>query len=211
MSQFIEKLLSLCSEDLSSAKPTKNHTSLYDFPLVHELEELLARRNGFYGFGSALHVLPWETTESETGVLDWNAPSLWISSYKGMADGALFFAEDIFGGQFCLRNDGVYTFDPETGDFDKLASNINEWCQVILADYQVLTGYSLAHAWQTTHGEIPPGYRLAPRIPFVAGGLFATENLYPGRSFELLKARANIALQIRDIPDGGCIEIILTD
>ena len=42
-----------------------------------------------------------------------------------MANGALFFAEDVFGGQFCLRSDGVYTFDPETGDFDKLASSIN--------------------------------------------------------------------------------------
>ena len=80
-----------------------------------------------------------------------------------------------------------------------------------MSDYQVLTGCSLAHAWQTIHGKIPQGYRLAPRIPFVAGGLFETENLYPGRSCELLKARANMALQIRDIPDGSSIAIILTD
>lgn len=211
MSHFIEKLLSICSGELSSANLDKDCTLLHNFPLVHEVKDLLTRKNGFYGFESALHVFPWESTDSETGVLDWNRESLWISSYDGMADGALFFAEDIFGGQFCLRIDGVYTFDPETGDFDKIANNINEWCQAILSDYQVLTGYPLAHTWQVTNGEIPQGYRLAPKIPFIAGGPFETENLYLGKSSELLKSRANIALQIRDIPDGGSVEIVLTD
>lgn len=209
MSRFIEKLLSICSDELSYIKSDENCKALQDLPLAHELKDLLARKNGFYGFEYALHVFPWETTDSEIGMLDWNKESLWISSYDDMAKGAFFFAEDILGCQFCLKNDGVYTFDPETGGFDKLANNINEWCQMILSDYRVLTGYSLAHDWQVTNGEISQGYRLAPKIPFVAGGLFELDNLYLGKSFELLKARANIAIQIRDVPEGGSINLTL--
>lgn len=211
MSLFIEKLLSVCSYDLSHAQSVKDSVLLRDFPLAQELRDLLTKRNGFYGFESALHVYPWETTDSETGLLDWNDASLWIAAYDGMANNALFFAEDIFGGQFCLRNDGVFAFDPETANFDRLANDIDEWCQVVLSDYSVLTGYSLAHDWQVINGKIPQGYRLAPKVPFIAGGLYAPENLYLDRSFALLKARADIAIQIRDIPDGGSIQLKLVD
>lgn len=35
-----------------------------------------------------------------------------------------FFAEDVFGGQFCIKDSKVYTFDPETGSLGYLADDI---------------------------------------------------------------------------------------
>ena len=70
MSHFIEKLLSTCSDDLSSTKSGKNCTFSHHLPLIPELKDLLTRKNGFYGFESALHVFPWETTDNEIGLLD---------------------------------------------------------------------------------------------------------------------------------------------
>lgn len=37
---------------------------------------------------------------------------------------AFFFAEDVFGGQFCIKDSKVYTFDPETGSLGYLADDI---------------------------------------------------------------------------------------
>jgi hypothetical protein len=32
----------------------------------------------------------------------WNAPDAWVDSYEDLAKGS-FFAEDIFGNQFCIK------------------------------------------------------------------------------------------------------------
>jgi len=61
------------------------------------------------------------------------------------------------------------------------------------------------------NGPMPPGYRLAPKFLFVAGGLYELDNIYICSSHELMKAGANIALQIRDVPDGGNIELVISD
>jgi len=126
MSIFWEKLLSVCSSDISSGKVQKVPAAFHDYPLIEGLINLLNKRNGFYGFESALHVFPVETDGEEIGLIDWNDNSLWINCYDHLARNALFFAEDIFGGQFCIKEDGIFAFDPETGSFDYLAPDINE-------------------------------------------------------------------------------------
>ncbi|MDB6369369.1 hypothetical protein ABLB90_16985 [Photorhabdus bodei] len=80
-----------------------------------------------------------------------------------------------------------------------------------MEDYEVLTGYSLAHSWHKINGPIQSGYRLIPKIPFVACGEYELENLYLIRSFEAMRIRANFALQIRNISDGESIKIDTTD
>ncbi|MDC9607194.1 SMI1/KNR4 family protein [Xenorhabdus griffiniae] len=206
-----DKLLSICSHDISSVRSEKYIASNYGKSLVEELSCLLTKKNGFYGFESALRVFPYETIGEEIGLIDWNNNRLWINSYEDMAKDALFFAEDIFGNQFCLKDDCIHTFDPETGLFDKLAKSINEWSGIILEDYEVLTGYSLAHNWQNIYGPIQSGYRLVPKIPFVLGGEYELENLYLARTGESMRARADLALQIRNIPDGASIKMDIKD
>ncbi len=207
MSTSVDELLSICSDSIVSHKIFRDVSLLPNYFLMNELVALLNQKNGCYGFESALHILPFDTTEIEVGVLDWNKSDLWISSYDGLARGAFFFAEDIFGGQFCLKENGVYIFEPETGSFDYLAKDLNEWCEIILNDFSVLTGYPLAHTWQQTHGAIPEGFRLVPKLPFVAGGEYDIENLCLEESTQGMKKRAALALQIRDVPDGSSIKL----
>lgn len=209
MSVFVKKLLSICGDELSSNQTVKACTELFNSSLAIELDELLTAKNGFYAFESALHIFPYETTDKEIGLCDWNKKMLWISYYEDMAMDALYFAEDIFGGQFCLRKDGVYYFDPETAEFNKQAATINDWCKLILSDYRIITGYPLAHSWQKINGFIPSGFRLVPKIPFIVGGAYDLDNLYLCCSYESLRTRADLALQIRDMPDGSNIQIVV--
>jgi hypothetical protein len=106
--------------------------------------------NGFFAFESALYVLPAAPApEGARTVQLRNDPDLWRAAYGSMTDGLFFFAEDAFGGQFALRDGGVVTFDPETGNIGEMASNLEGWADQLLRDYEMLTGFPLAHAWQS--------------------------------------------------------------
>ncbi|WP_020396257.1 hypothetical protein [Thiolinea disciformis] len=119
-----------------------------------------------------------------------------------MANECLFFAEDVFGGQFCLRDSQIYTFDPETGAFEWLAHDLEGWAKAILSDYEMLTGYVFAHHWQEQHGSLLAGKRLLPKIPFVLGGEFILDNLYLGDAVTGMRFRASLAHQMKDLPNG---------
>lgn len=203
MTTSTAKLLSLCSDGLAPAPQEMHFTTTANPALVEELRQLLTAKNGCYGFVSALHIFPWQATESEPGLQRWNQPELWIEAYQDMARDALFFAQDIFGVQFCLRQEGVFSFEPETGEFSWLAASLEHWSALILEEYSVLTGYPLAQDWQDQHGALPAGYRLVPKMPFIVGGEFVPENLQAVRSEDAMRNRAAFALQIRALPDGS--------
>lgn len=213
MGPLLQKLVDVAGDALSPAEVMAGdiaNSSLTDEAMA-SLLELLRYRNGFYAFESALHVFPAQSNSDEIGLMEWNASELWLREYQGLADDCFFFAEDIFGGQFCLKRDGVYTFDPETGGTTFLAADLEGWANAILTDYEVLTGYPLAHEWQSANERLPAGSRLAPKVPFVLGGEFSASNLYALDAAESMRLRAGLATQIRDLPDGAQIKWKIVD
>ncbi len=173
--------------------------------LAIQLGDLLRLKNGFYAFESALHVLPAGSTGGLIDVNLWNEPATWKNAYGGLADGLLCFAADIFGGQFCLADDGVYAFDPETGSRERISPDIEGWADCILTDYNYLTGYPLAHEWQKARGALPQGQRLVPKVPFVCGGPFEIGNLCPMDAIEAMCVRGELARQLKGVSDGASI------
>lgn len=212
MSSELEKLLSSASASLNGDSPALSEKlrSLAG-PLADELLLMLRERNGFYALESALHVFPSHSGQQAIGLDEWNNDALWRAEYQGMADGCLFFAEDVFGGQFCIKGDKVFTFDPETGGFEYLADDIEGWAAAIIGEYDVLTGYPLARQWQDRNGPLPANKRLLPKLPFVAGGEFELDNLYLADAVEGMEFRAGIANKIRNLPDGSQIRFDLVD
>lgn len=208
----LDKLVSNASSALSEQEPelTEGLRGLAG-SLADDLLRMLRQRNGFYALESALHVFPTRSSQEEIGLDDWNENTLWRNDYKGLADGCLFFAEDVFGGQFCIKNNHIYTFDPETGALAYLADDIEGWAKAIISDYDVLTGYSLAHQWQKQNDQLPAKKRLLPKLPFVAGGRFVLDNLYLADAGEGMRFRADIANQIKGLPDGAQIKFNVTD
>lgn len=171
------------------------------------IRPLLGEKNGFYAFEGALHVFSDLGTTQEKGVLEWNSDGLWRSAYDGLAGEAVFFAEDVFGVQFCVLDGSIATFDPETGAFETIAKDMEAWAAQILSDASLWTGYGLAHEWQMRHGPLPPGERLVPKIPFVLGGEYDVANLHALDATKAMLFRASIAVQIRDLPDGAAIKL----
>jgi hypothetical protein len=178
----VEKLLSISSEPLAP-EPNIIPDLLNSYGLGNELFEMLERKNGFYAFESSLHVFPI-TSNPENGLEVWNSASLWRNGYQDLANGLLFFAEDILQDQFCLSTkvNGVLRFHAETGRTELMADSIENWADVLLSNYQMETGWTFRHDWQLKNGPLPKGKRLMPKTPFFLGGEYKIENLWAGES-----------------------------
>lgn len=174
--------------------------------LVAELLDLLNARNGFYCFEGALHVFPTLSHGGHTGLEAWNGTELWRYEYGGLVEGMLFFAEDVFGNQFTLSDDAVCTFDAETAEVEQIAGSVADWIGQVLDDFELLTGFPLAHQWQTQCGALQVEHRLVPKVPFVLGGEYAVENLYACKAAAGMRARGNLARQLLDLPDGAAVQ-----
>jgi hypothetical protein len=208
MTSSIRKLAGLGSGPIGvTPADSKRLTSAFGSEHAEALLKLLGVRNGFYAFEGALHVLVADGDGQEHGIVQWNSVELWRSEYVDMAEGCVFFAEDVFGNQFCLRGGHVFTFDPETGGLELVADGMDAWARRILDDYDLWTGHRLARDWQELHGSIPIGSRLIPITPFVMGGDYAVSNLHAVEAVQGMKYRASIAIQIRDLPDGTAVNL----
>jgi hypothetical protein len=203
----IEKLLSISSESLA-AKPSVSTEILREYALGSELFHMLEQKNGFYAFEFALHVFPL-TSDPETGLEGWNAGSLWRNQYEDLAEGLLFFAEDVLQDQFCFskKQSGVHRFHAETGQTTFMAESVEEWAGVILSNYRTETGWPFIREWQAKNGPLPLGKRLMPKTPFFLGGEYKVENFWAGNPLEGMRFKADIAMQTRNLPEGAQVKL----
>ena len=207
----VQKLLSISTSAISVASVGDFTTSTEPLGKLHEeLIRLLARKNGFYAFEGALHVFSWGDSDSPDnipGLQTWNKDTLWRNWYQGITDGLVFFAEDIFGGQFALKGGDVISFDPESGEMEIIANSIEGWAAEILLNYHRLTGYPLAHSWQLLNGPLARGKRLLPKIPFILGGGYEVNNLFAVDAVTAMRYRGELWAQLRDLPDGTQVRL----
>lgn len=206
--KYIEILLSRSSNQLAPA-PVEFNPFSSSGVLGEQLWRILSRKNGFYAYESALLFRPIKTVHDGlvTGIIEWNDETLWKSYYTVPLKKALCFAEDIFGVQFCVHEDAIQSFNPETGEFTKLADSFDDWANWVLANVNPRTGFPLAHDWQLMYGPLEIGQRLMPIIPFVLGGTYTIDNVSKTLDLEGMRYRANIANQIRDCPDGTIVTL----
>lgn len=139
MAQELEKLLSISSEPIVRKIPDLTKLDCFrgiSRHLLIELEQLLGRRNGFWTYESSLLVRPLSHPAAPLGLLEWNEHKKWKGSYVDDLDQVLCFAEDVFGCQYCIRNDKVSFFDPETAQFEDLATSLDEWARLLMDDYK---------------------------------------------------------------------------
>ena len=201
MTSNIERLVSIGTPPLSDGTPRLTGECLeLAGALGPQLLQLLWARNGFFAFESALHVRPLSDYPGEFGIFEWNQFLLWRH-----AD-ALFFAEDIFGGQFCIAHDKIHRFDPETAESHEIAQGFEDWAGLILSDSDAQTGWPLAHAWQKQNGPLGTGRRLVPITPFVLGGDFVVHNLALMEDVRAMQFYGELARQIHGAREGTKIE-----
>ena len=208
MGPKLKKLISIASTAVCNELPQVSHQLQSQAGGVGaQLVELLYHKNGFYAFESALHLFPAGCRKSHIDIESWNRGDSWRKLYGDAINGYVFFAEDAFGDQFGIGHEGVYKFDPETGEVAEHAAELEQWAARMLDDYEYETGYPLAKEWQAQHGPLPEGKRLLPKRPFVLGGAYEVDNLYAADALIGMNVRADIWKQLRDLPEGAEVKL----
>jgi hypothetical protein len=210
--EALDRLISIASPPLCAEAPRLSPALLEPAgDLAMTLVDLLTRKNGFFAFESALHLYPAGPAEEGYDLAAWNQPDLWRHLYGDLTDGFLFFAQDVFGDQFALREGRVYRFHAETGEAVELANDLHRWAARLLTHYRFETAYPLAHAWQQQYGRLRSGERLIPRVLFMLGGDYSVENLVARDAALGMQIRGPIAALTRHVPDGARIRLRIVE
>ncbi|MBZ5709636.1 SMI1/KNR4 family protein [Nannocystis pusilla] len=212
MKSSLEQLLEQAEEVLAPQPPyldpwVQRHAG----NRLGELEDLYLRKNGWLAFNRALRVFSASRSPDDLNLNRWNDPRLWRDTYGDLAEGVLFFADDIFGGQFCIKDSKIYAFDPETAALEWLADDLEGWATVILDDSDYWTGRPLGAAWQEKNGVLEPTQRLIPTLLFTLQGEYTVDNLTAKDAVTGMQIRGPIAQEIHGLPDGTRIRFVITD
>jgi hypothetical protein len=208
----ILKLLEISSHPFCESSPERDR--LPKGPYMEGLFALIGMRNGFVALESTLRLFP--LCRDPSGLYDmafWNSDSAWRSSYGELADGLWFFAENAIGEQFAIdqQKGGIVVFDPEAGERRHLADDLEDWAGIVLKDWPELTMHPVVMKWQELNGPLHLSQSLVPKTMFIAGGKYEAENLFAVDAVEAMRFRGDIALQIKDLPDGAKIRIRIVD
>ncbi len=193
------KISQVISEKQVNGKEFSDFLNKYEF-IDKTYLNLILKKNGLLCFESALQIYPYDNSTINLKIL--NDMEGWRQKYFFITRSYFCFAQDLFGFQFCFTERGVEIFNTEIGEFEFLAKNFEQWTQMILDDYNYLTGYEIAHEWQTQFGKLKINERLSGKIPFILGGDYSIENLYSINFTNLVEFRADLANQIYNLEDG---------
>lgn len=188
---------------------TWRQESLDDVELFRELPSSLVRilsdMNGFILHEGALHVRgaslspEWHSLRAA-----WRGPSAFHVLYENVRTTDIPFAQDQIGDQFLLREGRVIQLCGETGELEALTNSLEEFFSRVSQDIEGFLNVGLRHAMQ-------PGQLLLAYPPFVFQESGAGAALSPVRAGEVILFHAELARQLRDVPDGGQIELKWTD
>ena len=168
------------------------------------LAPLWQARNGWVAFWSALQVFPVGAGAPAPSFEAVDA--LLRSAYGPLAEGHTAFAQDLFGTLFTWDGRGVCRLDPETGEAEPVAEDLDGWAAALLAEPELLAGSAFAFDWQERHGALEPGERLVPLLPWVLDGDWEDANLEPRDTLVALRERAALARAVTALPDGAEVE-----
>jgi len=198
--EWIKKLINessgaISSEKFSSPEILQENSS----DLARELENVLIQKNGFFLLEGAIHVY------SDQQMINVNSV-YFKDKYDDLLNGVIFFAQDIFAVQFCIKDNQVFSFNPETGFFDFIAKDFKGWVELLFVD-PTISGVNIARKWSDVEKGLEFDERLVPIQLFMFGGEYKINNLKPHSLKNAIEIYHGNWYAVKDIPDGKEIKI----
>jgi hypothetical protein len=192
---------------MSISDMTWRGESIDDVEILEELPPGLVRvlvdANGFILHEGALHVRgASRTPEWHSLRAAWRGPSAFHTLYEDVRASDIPFAQDQFGDQFLIRDGAVLRLLAESGELEPVAESLDEFFSGLSGDIEGFLNVGLDHAMK-------PGELLVAYPPFVCQESGAGVSLKPSPVGEVILFHADLARQIRDVPDGGQVEFKL--
>ena len=130
------------------------------------------------------------------------------NSYSILSTGLQFFASDIFGNQFCFKNDHIHLFNLESGELTFLANSFADFVDILKEDSEFTTGKPYKQQYELEKGMMLLAHKIRALKPFVIGGDYKIENFVATDFNELVIYNSKIAHQIHNLPNGT--EVIIS-
>jgi hypothetical protein len=171
--------------------------------LPRELALLYSKANGFIALNGGFHLRglcsdpSWHSLE-----FAWIGESSFASQYPEVLPDDIPFAQDCFGDQFIYRSGNIFKLTGETGEVDLLCKSLDKFIKGITADPH--TFLNLPESFLARY-VINPGQLIHVYPPLCTRAEKRSFRVISAT--ELISAHADFARQIRDVPDGGEINI----
>ncbi|NLS94680.1 MAG: SMI1/KNR4 family protein [Planctomycetaceae bacterium] len=169
------------------------------------LQEVLADSNGFIILQGALHVRG-VCSEPEWHSLRhaWHGDKAFHKLYDAVTPDDIPFAQDCVGDQFLLRDGHVVRLLAETGEIEGVAVDLQEFFAKVDENPVDFPSSAPDHPLQ-------PGQLLHAYPPFCVKASASAYSLKACPAHKVILFHADFARQIAHVPEGGQIEIEVTD
>ena len=180
--------------------------------LPANLAGLLRQINGFIQFHGGLHVRGACHEPDWHSLWDaWDGEAAFWRLYPEVNQADVPFAEDCLGDQFLLRDGVVHQLAAETGEVESMGVGLREFFEAVAVDPVEFLALQPLLQHQEDGGQLEPGQLLAASPPFFTKEAADGVSLAPISAGERRRFLADIAAQLRDVPDGGEIVFRVVD
>lgn len=171
--------------------------------LPTNLRAVIASPNGFILNHGAIHFRgcvkrpAWHSLRAA-----WRGPHAFHLLYPDILETDVPFAQDQVGDQFLLRGKEVFQLDAETGAVSRFEADLQSFLSGIAGDIAEYLNVGLYH-------QLQPGFLLHAHPPFCVAESGQGISLRPVPAEELILFHADLANQIREVPDGGKVKFTI--
>jgi hypothetical protein len=175
-----------------------------------ELAAFLEHTNGYVAYNGGLHLRGackaplWHALRTA-----WNGPLALHALYPHIRATDCPFAEDALGDQYLIRDGAIIHLDGETGDVGPFATDLYAFDAATHADPVNCLNLAPLDRFRAEGGSLAPGQLLSVYPPFC---LAESADGVSFRAIDALDRRAALAAlarQLRDLPDGTPIELVV--
>lgn len=180
--------------------------------LPTNLAGLLRQVNGFVQYRGGLHVRGACRAPDWHSLGDaWDGDAAFWRLYPDVSESDVPFAEDCLGDQFLLRATVVHKLAAETGEVESLGVGLWDFFAAVAADpVEYLSLHPLLR-FEQDGGVLEPGRLLAAYPPFCTRESANGVSLAAIPAGERRRFLADLAAQLRDVPDGGSVDFRTPD
>jgi len=176
--------------------------------LPEALVAALTKKNGFISHRGGFHlrgacVGPWWHSLRQA----WEGTLAFHNLYSCVGPADIPFGEDCMGDQFLIRDATVVRLRAETGELESLDVALPTFLQDIQADALEILQLQPLLQFEQEGGTLSPGQLLAFYPPFFTEA--ASRSLRAIDARERRSFLAEVAGQIRDVPDGAAVKFVV--
>jgi hypothetical protein len=170
-------------------------------PLPADLTSILFQTNGFILHHGALHVRGASREPSWHSIgYAWHGSHSFHCLYESINAADIPFAQDQLGDQFLLRDGAVIKLLAESDEVEPLSENLHIFFREVENDIENFLNVSLEK-------RLEPGKLWLAIPPFVLQESATGATLKSVEALEVIQFHADLARQIRDVPDGEKVTI----